>query len=104
MSVTYETEPMSQIQHALATSNQPRLRQLVAVEADDTVHVYASGDPFLWKPEDHVYEYRGHACEVVRDEHGKWYISHVGWMNGGLSLAPLDWHDGLDRESSSLDD
>ena len=49
MSVTYETEPMSQIQHALATSNQPRLRQLVAVEADDTVHVYGCVPTFYLK-------------------------------------------------------
>lgn len=77
-------------------------RYYLFVTDNDVVHVYASGDPLLWKPEDHVYEFRGHACEVVRDEQGKWFISHVGWMSGGLSLAPLEWHDGQDRESSSL--
>jgi len=60
---------------------------------NDVVHAYESKDPFHWTPEQHVYEYKGHACEVVQDDDGKWYISHVGWMSGGLSLAPLTWRD-----------
>lgn len=67
-----------------------------------TVHVYASGDPYHWSPADHVYEFYAHACEVVRDEHGDWFVSHVGWEQGGLSLAPVRWHDGLDDRDSSI--
>ena len=40
--------------------------------------------------------------EVVRDVDGKWYISHAGWEHGGLSLAPLTWHDGQDAADASL--
>lgn len=36
-----ETLEMSQIQHALATSSQPQLRQLIAVETDE--HILVSG-------------------------------------------------------------
>jgi arabinan endo-1,5-alpha-L-arabinosidase len=77
-------------------------RYYLFITDNDIVHVYASASAFHWKPEDHVYEFKGHACEVVRDESGKWFVSHVGWMNGGLELAPIDWSDGMDRLSSSL--
>ena len=30
------------------------------------------------------------------------YISHAGWEQGGLSLAPLIWQDGLDEADASL--
>ena len=60
------------------------------VTDDEIVHVYASRDPLRWSVEDHVFAYRGRACEVVRDETGAWFISHVGWELGGLALAPLD--------------
>ncbi|QEL13157.1 hypothetical protein [Limnoglobus roseus] len=49
MTLTLEIEAMSQIQHALATSNQPRLRQLIAVEADDQIHVYGCVPTFYLK-------------------------------------------------------
>jgi len=39
---------------------------------------------------------------LVRDESGKWFVSNVGWMNGGLSLAPIAFHDGQDDQTSSL--
>ncbi len=67
-----------------------------------TVNVYASNDRFAWTPSQQAYEFQAHACEVVRDERGNWFISHVGWEQGGLSLAPLIWKDGLDGEGSSL--
>jgi beta-fructofuranosidase len=72
------------------------------VTDDEVVHVYASRDPFAWSVEDHVFAYRGRACEVVRDEAGAWFVSHVGWELGGLALAPLSWHDGLDHEPASI--
>ena len=25
-----------------------------------------------------------------------WYVSHCGWYQGGVYLAPLTWHDGED--------
>ncbi len=70
---------------------------------DEVVHVYASQDPFGWSVEDHVFAYRGRACEVVRDEEGAWFISHVGWELGGLAIAPLEWHDGLDHGPFSIE-
>ncbi|MBN1528862.1 MAG: hypothetical protein JW895_07355 [Thermoleophilaceae bacterium] len=73
------------------------------VTDDEVVHVYASRDPFEWSFDDHVFAYRGRACEVVRDETGAWFISHVGWELGGLALAPLEWHDGFDDGPFSIE-
>jgi arabinan endo-1,5-alpha-L-arabinosidase len=73
------------------------------VTDDDTVHVYASHDPLHWSASDHVLAYTGHACEVIRDETGDWFISHVGWEQDGLWIAPLTWHDGLDHASASVE-
>jgi hypothetical protein len=73
------------------------------VTDDEIVHVYASRDPFSWSVEDHVFAYRGRACEVVRDETGAWFISHVGWELGGLAIAPLQWHDGFDDGPFSIE-
>ncbi len=67
-----------------------------------TINVYLSKDPFHWEDKDQVGTIYAHASEVVRDVDGKWYISHAGWERGGLSLAPLIWHDGLDGEDTSL--
>jgi hypothetical protein len=66
---------------------------------DGTWH---SKDPFHWASQDQVGAIYAHAADVVRDVDGKWYISHAGWEHGGLSLAPLIWHDGLDAENASL--
>ena len=30
------------------------------------------------------------------------YMTHAGWMNGPVCLAPLRWHDGLDNAPSSV--
>lgn len=73
------------------------------VTDDEIVHVYASRDPFSWSLEDHLFAYRGRACEVVRDETGAWFISHVGWELGGLALASLEWHDGFDDGPFSIE-
>jgi beta-fructofuranosidase len=73
------------------------------VTDDEVVHVYTSRDPLRWSDEDRVLAYRGRACEVVRDESGAWFISHVGWELGGLALAPLAWHDGFDDGPFSID-
>jgi arabinan endo-1,5-alpha-L-arabinosidase len=67
-----------------------------------TINVYLGRDPWHWELKDQVGTIYAHASEVVRDVDGKWYISHAGWEHGGLSLAPLLWHDDLDTADSSL--
>lgn len=67
--------------------------------------VYLSHDPLSFSEENLIAEiYDCRASELVRDEHGNYYISSAGWFNGtyGLKIAPLIWMDGLDNESSSL--
>jgi hypothetical protein len=68
----------------------------------DRTEVFRSRDPFAWSLEDVVGEIPSHAAEVVRDEHGEWFVSRCGWGRGGLYLAPLLWHDGLDDAPTSL--
>ena len=60
-------------------------------------HVFRSKDPFHWTVEGKVGRINSHAAEVVRDIDGKWYVSHCGWGQGGVYLAPLYWNDGLDN-------
>jgi beta-fructofuranosidase len=67
-----------------------------------TINVFLSKDPFHWDYKNQVGTIYAHASEVVRDADGKWYISHAGWDRGGLSIAPLIWHDGLDSADTSL--
>jgi beta-fructofuranosidase len=64
--------------------------------------VYRSKDPFKWAIEDEVARIKSHAAEVVRDVGGKWYVSHCGWGQGGVYLAPLEWNDGVDDNDTSL--
>ena len=64
--------------------------------------VYRSKDPFHWEKKDEVGHIDSHAAEVMRDTDGKWYISHCGWGQGGVYLAPLYWNDGLDDSDTSL--
>lgn len=68
-------------------------RYTLFVTDNDVVHAYGSTDPFRFDPANEVGSFQGHACEVVQDERRRWWISHVGWMSGGLSLAPLTWTD-----------
>lgn len=67
-----------------------------------TINVYLSKEPFHWDISNQVGTIYAHASEVVRDSDERWYISHAGWEHGGLSLAPLSWHDGLDEQDASL--
>lgn len=64
--------------------------------------VFASKDPFRWYLEDRVGHIDSHAAEIVRDEDGRWYVSHAGSGQGGLYLAPLYWNDGLDEADTSI--
>lgn len=65
--------------------------------------VYKSSDPFHWDIKDLAGKINAHAAEVVRDKQGNWYVSHCGWGQGGVYLAPLYWNDGLDNETTSLE-
>ena len=42
------------------------------------------------------------AAEGVGETDGRWYVSHCGWAQGGVYLAPLLWDDGLDNADASL--
>jgi beta-fructofuranosidase len=55
--------------------------------------VYRSSDPFYWAPAHQVAEFPAHAAEIIIDADEQYYVSHCGWGQGGLYLAPLDWHD-----------
>lgn len=55
-----------------------------------TTKVYRSRDPFNWDDDDEVATLVAHAAEVIEAD-GNWYISHCGWQQGGLYLAPLHW-------------
>jgi beta-fructofuranosidase len=64
--------------------------------------VYRSTDPFQWTPENEVARINSHAAEVVRDVDGKWFVSHCGWGQGGVYLAPLEWNDGVNDNDTSM--
>lgn len=64
--------------------------------------IYRSTDPFKWEYDANVPIIKSHAVEVVRDIDGSWYVSHCGWGQGGVYLAPLKWNDGLDDKDTSL--
>jgi arylsulfatase A len=64
--------------------------------------VYVSRDPFRWEIEGRAGRIASHASEVVRDAGGRWWITHAGWMNGPVSMAPLLWRDGLDGAETSV--
>ena len=53
--------------------------------------VIASDDPLSFDLADQVATIDAHAAEVVRDETGGWWVSHCGWGQGGVYLAPLTW-------------
>lgn len=60
--------------------------------------VFRSSNPFHFDKADHVGRIGAHAAEVVRDTDGRWYVTHAGWGQGGVYLAPLDWN-GRQRQS-----
>jgi hypothetical protein len=72
------------------------------VDNDDWTDVYVSHDPFHWEFDQKTARIHAHASEIVRDVDGKWYISHTGWMNGPVCLAPLSWHDGLNDQPTNI--
>ena len=54
--------------------------------------VLVSDDPLSFPAEAVVATIDAHAAEVVVDEAGDWWVSHCGWGQGGVHLAPLIWH------------
>lgn len=52
--------------------------------------VFVSDDPFHFDVKDRVGHIKSHALEVVTVD-GENFVSHSGWGQGGLFLAPLVW-------------
>jgi len=52
--------------------------------------VFRSKDPRHFTLAGYAGHLRAHAPEVVRDR-GRWWVTHTGWFQGGLYLAPLHW-------------
>ncbi|MBR4888279.1 MAG: glycosyl hydrolase family 32 [Clostridia bacterium] len=50
--------------------------------------VYASKDPFCFTEDDLVGHIPSHGAEVLR-VNGEYYLTHCGWGEGGVYLAPL---------------
>lgn len=69
---------------------------------NDWTDVYLSMNPFHWEYCSQVGRIHSHASEIIRNFDGRWYITHAGWMSGPVAMAPLVWHDGLDRRSASV--
>ena len=53
--------------------------------------VFVSNTPYKWGLDDKIAHLAVHAPEVILDVDNKWYISHCGWAQGGVFLAPLTW-------------
>jgi beta-xylosidase len=53
--------------------------------------VIESDDPFHFDAANRVGSLDAHAAEVVVDEAGQPWVSHCGWGQGGVYLAPLRW-------------
>jgi beta-fructofuranosidase len=52
--------------------------------------VFRSDNPYNFDNKVLVGHIQSHAAEVVNDN-GTWWVSHAGWGQGGLYLAPLNW-------------
>ena len=55
--------------------------------------VIESSDPLSFAIADQVGFLDSHASEVITDEDGTQFVSHCGWNQGGVYLAPLRWED-----------
>ncbi len=55
-----------------------------------TTRVIASADPLHFDIADLVGTIPAHASEVVVDTDGSTWVSHCGWGQGGVYLAPLE--------------
>lgn len=54
--------------------------------------VFKSQNPTNFSIEQKVGWIYSHAAEVINDD-GQWWISHSGWDQGGVYLAPLNWNE-----------
>ncbi|MBF6331581.1 glycosyl hydrolase family 32 [Nocardia transvalensis] len=50
--------------------------------------VFRSDNPLHFRPEDKVGHIRSHAAEVIDDD-GTLWVTHAGWGQGGVWIAPL---------------
>jgi hypothetical protein len=53
----------------------------------------ASRDPLFFDADSEIGVIDAHAAEVIVDEDGAMWVSHCGWGQGGVYLAPLPWID-----------
>jgi beta-fructofuranosidase len=53
--------------------------------------VLVSDDPLHFRSEDQAGFIKSHAAEVIVDEDGSTWVSHCGWGQGGVYLAPLSF-------------
>lgn len=51
--------------------------------------IFTSDHPLLFTRAHHAGRIAAHAAEVVQDGDGHWFITHAGWGQGGVHLAPL---------------
>ena len=54
--------------------------------------VYVSDTPFSWDSANVIMRFGAHAAEVIHDSKDRWFVSSVGWGQGGLYLAELHWY------------
>jgi arabinan endo-1,5-alpha-L-arabinosidase len=52
--------------------------------------VFRSQNPVDFQLSQQVGHINSHAAEIINDD-GDWWISHCGWGEGGVWLAPLQW-------------
>ncbi|MEO8538789.1 MAG: family 43 glycosylhydrolase [bacterium] len=57
--------------------------------------VIQSTDPLHFDVSNRVGFLDSHASEVIVDEHGAEWLSHCGWGQGGVHVAPLGWSPGV---------
>lgn len=55
--------------------------------------VFMSDNPYHWDATNPVARVSAHAAELFRSNDNQWYISHSGWYQGGVYVAPLHWLD-----------
>ena len=72
-----------------AMQQQARGERIDWAKAYSSTLVLASDDPLHFERADAVGEITAHASEVVVDEDGNDWVSHCGWGQGGVYLAPL---------------
>jgi arabinan endo-1,5-alpha-L-arabinosidase len=70
----------------VARGEKPRWR-----DAYSSTVVLVSDDPMRFDRADEVGLLASHAAEVIEDEHGEVWVSHCGWGQDGVHLAPLRW-------------